>query len=393
MGCIRSEGLWFLDGFSVRGLRTQLNTVSASRVELGLPYLHLPYASIKPSLLVAAQSGLKAQHQRRRGRHCVRARERISVERKCKGYMDNSCVTDASSQSDEGDTTFKWRVENFSSLVGKGEGWTTSRMFEISGFRWYLKLNPRDIKSGDENEYISLRLALSIESVRPYMVLGATFKFWIYDQLHGKRHEQHQVSHGFQSASRCSGTPCIVSLAALTDKSAGFLVNNTCVFGVELIKAVAAKANFVSEVLFVQKIKNICSGPQVYTWNIEDFFALKSRSNSPDFELCGHKWFITIDPSYENGNYISLFMSMKVPDTLERNSANLVEFSICIKNQEAGDSKREKVRCEFSKNSPRWGFNRFISLEEFKDSSNGYLVKTKCCIEAQVAVIGTSKVD
>jgi hypothetical protein len=33
-------------------------------------------------------------------------------------------------------TTFKWRIDNFSSLLDRGNGWTTSRMFEISGLRW-----------------------------------------------------------------------------------------------------------------------------------------------------------------------------------------------------------------------------------------------------------------
>jgi hypothetical protein len=39
--------------------------------------------------------------------------------------------------SDEAEqTTFKWRIDNFSSLLDRGNGWTTSRMFEISGLRW-----------------------------------------------------------------------------------------------------------------------------------------------------------------------------------------------------------------------------------------------------------------
>jgi hypothetical protein len=60
---------------------------------------------------------------------------------------------------------------------------------------------------------------------------------------------------------------------------------------VEFITFVIAKANGASETLFVQKkMNNTCSDPQVYTWNIEDFFALQSTDKSPEFELCGHKW-------------------------------------------------------------------------------------------------------
>lgn len=50
-------------------------------------------------------------------------------------------------------------------------------------------------------------------------------------------------------------------------------------------------------------------------------------------------------------------------------------------------------RCQFSKNATNWGWNKFMSLEDFKDSSNGYLVKTKCCIEAEVAIVGSSKME
>lgn len=30
------------------------------------------------------------------------------------------------------------------------------------------------------------------------------------------------------------------------------------------------------------------------------------------------------------------------------------------------------------------GWNKFISLEDFKDALKGYLIKDKCCIEAEV---------
>jgi hypothetical protein len=39
----------------------------------------------------------------------------------------------------------------------------------------------------------------------------------------------------------------------------------------------------------------------------------------------------------------------------------------------------------------RWGWPKFISLEDFKDTSKGYLIKGKCCIEAEVAIVGSSK--
>lgn len=64
----------------------------------------------------------------------------------------------------------------------------------------------------------------------------------------------------------------MIPLATLKEKSSGFLVANSCAFGVEFIKVIAAKTNDATEKLFVQKkINKISSIPEVYTWDIEDF--------------------------------------------------------------------------------------------------------------------------
>ncbi|KAF6988454.1 hypothetical protein CFC21_005984 [Triticum aestivum] len=275
--------------------------------------------------------------------------------------IGNSCVT-GSSQSSQGhcqesngsETTFKWRIDGFSSLLDKGEGWTNSSVFNIRGFNWYLMLNPRDRKSGDKNEYVSLKLVLTqTVSERSHLIAKATFKFLIYDQSYGKHHEEHQVSHNFQAASRVSGISCMIPLAKLKEQSSGFLVKDSCVFGIQFIKVVAVK----------------------------------------EFELCGHKWLITIYPSGsdKNPNYLSLYLNMK--DSLHKDSAILADVSITIKDQETGKHKKLSARLQLKNCAPTWGWGKFISLEDFKDSSQGYLVKTKCCIEAQIAVIGSSKTE
>lgn len=322
------------------------------------------------------------------GASSSRGRPNQGQSKKSKGAVPVPVLPSPAAQ-----TTFKWRIDGFPSLLDKGEGWTYSRVFEIMGLNWYLKLNPRDRKSGDEKEYVSLRLEQARTSVKSNTVVVASFKLLIYDQTYGK-HSEHQVSHNFQTASTSSGISCMIPLRTLKKRSSGFLVNNSCVFGVEFIEVVTAKANDTSETLFVQKI-NTFSERKVYTWDIDDFFALKNPGYSPEFEIGGHKWFISIYPSGldNNGNYLSLYLNMKIPHTLHQNTANLVECSISIKDQEAGKYWKETGRCQFSKNATNWGWNKFMSLEDFKDSSNGYLVKTKCCIEAEVAIVGSSKME
>lgn len=45
----------------------------------------------------------------------------------------------------------------------------------------------------------------------------------------------------------------------------------------------------------------------------------------------------------------------------------------------------------FSTSNCKWGLEKFISLEDFKDASNGYLTKNKCCIEGKLEIVGSSR--
>ncbi|KAG2537478.1 uncharacterized protein LOC120687515 [Panicum virgatum] len=287
-------------------------------------------------------------------------------------------------------TIFKWSIDGFSSLLDKGAGWTYSRVFEAMAHNWCLKLNPRDKKSGDDKEYVSLRLELANSSVKPDTVVNASFKLLIYDQSFGK-HSEHEVSHSFQTASTSSGISCMISLRKLKKQSPKFLLSNCCVFGVEFLKVTTSKANTTSETLFVQKV-SIFNEAKTYTWDIDDFFALKNPGYSPEFEVGGYKWNIIMYPSCD-GNHLSLYLKLKKTNDQPKDTANLVELTLYIKDQETDKHRKGTGRCQFAKNSRTWGWSKFISLEDFKDSANGYLVKTKCCVVAEVAIVGSSKME
>ena len=97
------------------------------------------------------------------------------------------------------------------------------------------------------------------------------------------------VNHSFQTASTTSGISCMLPLKTLDEQSSGFLVDNSCVFGIEFIKVATIKANTMLETLFVRKM-NVFIEAKVYTWKIEDFFALKNKSYSTEFEIGGYTW-------------------------------------------------------------------------------------------------------
>jgi hypothetical protein len=97
------------------------------------------------------------------------------------------------------------------------------------------------------------------------------------------------ITHNFQTASTSSGTSHMIALNTMKKPSSGFLLNNSCIFGIEFIKVATVKANTTSETLFVRKM-SIFNETKVHTWEIEDVFALKNPSNSPEFEHGGYTW-------------------------------------------------------------------------------------------------------
>ena len=67
----------------------------------------------------------------------------------------------------------------------------------------------------------------------------------------------------------------MIPVETLKEASSGFIIGDSCVFGVELISLTTAKANHSSEV-HVQKTNGF-SAREAYTWVIDDFLALKGR--------------------------------------------------------------------------------------------------------------------
>ncbi|RCV42491.1 hypothetical protein SETIT_9G220900v2 [Setaria italica] len=300
----------------------------------------------------------------------------------------------AASPEMEEKSRFKWRIDGFSSLLDKQKGWTNSGYFEIKGLKWYLQLNLKDRKSGDTKDYVSLVLVLSKTSdLKPDIIVEASFKLLIYDQAYGK-HKEHEVNHHFQTEeSRKSRVSCMIPVETLKEPSSGFVIGDSCVFGVELIKLSTAKANHSSDKVQVIQKTNGFSAREAYTWVIDDFLALKGRCYSPEFEIGGLKWYLTMYPSGidDSGEFASLYLHMAKPDASLQSSGVLVELSLSIKDQVTSNRNTMTGRCQFlatKEEGDGWGWAKFMAAKSVED---WYLVKGSCLIEADVAIVGSSK--
>ncbi|CAL4925461.1 unnamed protein product [Urochloa decumbens] len=311
-------------------------------------------------------------------------------------------VPASASPETEVKSSFKWRIDGFSSLLDKQEGWTNSGYFEIKGLKClsslyavlfacrYLQLNLKDRKRGDKRDYVSLILVLSKTSdLKPDIVVEASFKLLIYDQAYGK-HSKHEFSHHFRTEeSRSSGVSCMIPVETLKEPSSSFIVGDSCVFGVELIKLTTTKAKHSSDKVHVQKTNGF-SAREAYTWVINDFLALKGQCHSPEFEIGGRKWYLTMYPSGidDSGEFLSLYLHMAKPEASLRSSEVLVELSLSIKDQVTSNINTKTGRCQFLETKEEgdgWGWAKFMAVKSVKD---WYLVKGSCLVEADAAIVG-----
>uniref|UniRef100_A0A0D9XKM8 MATH domain-containing protein n=1 Tax=Leersia perrieri TaxID=77586 RepID=A0A0D9XKM8_9ORYZ len=188
---------------------------------------------------------------------------------------------------------------------------------------------------------------------------------------------------------------CLISLDNLL-KSSKFLLDDTCVLGMEILqvdvrcssekKAVEVQKKFVSvQNLFLQK-EEFTKG--VYTWTMNNFpeLDLKPPVLSPAFEIGGREWFIKMYPRGDEYsiNSLSMYLLPHSSDKLSPEPGMMIELTLSILNQKHEQLHKFSGRLVFaSKNG--WGWSNFIALNKFKN-----LVGSSCIVKADITIIGSS---
>ncbi|KAI3676886.1 hypothetical protein L1987_86500 [Smallanthus sonchifolius] len=139
--------------------------------------------------------------------------------------------------------------------------------------------------------------------------------------------------------------------------------------------------------------------PAHYILNIQQFSALTKhnveRYESNEFEAGGYKWMLVIHPngnkSKNAGEFLSVYLAMADTTLLAPGWEVYAAFRIFLLDQN-NDSylKVEDERTNgrrFHRLRTQWGFDQFISLKEFADSNNGYLLGDNCVFGAEVYVL------
>ncbi|KAM0905490.1 hypothetical protein ACQ4PT_017360 [Festuca glaucescens] len=296
---------------------------------------------------------------------------------------------------------FEWKIENFSSLLETGAESATSGPFHCSGYNWHLQVSPMHKKPGAKTVYVALCVYMQRHtSLEQGHSVHAVFELSIYNHSNGM-YCGCKASHTFEFKNFTSNKHCLIPLQELL-KSSAFLVDDSCVFGLEILKidafspekraVVVQKKATTVENLFVQK-KGYLEG--TYTWTMNNFLELdheQSFARSSTFEVGGHKWYIVMYPCGGkcSTDCVSLYLYMDASKELPLKSGMVVQATLSILDQNNGKYFTGTTGLRVFSGPYGWGWPYFVGLKELKDPSRGYLVGSKCVIKADLTIVGSS---
>uniref|UniRef100_A0A6N2N798 MATH domain-containing protein n=1 Tax=Salix viminalis TaxID=40686 RepID=A0A6N2N798_SALVM len=167
---------------------------------------------------------------------------------------------------------YSMKIDSFSLLSEMVDNSYESREFEASGYKWilielqpsltlrfiYMKLvlYPNGDKSRNGDGYISLYLVMAdTTGFPPGWEINAIFKFFVFDQLQDKYLMLDGGLRRFSAIKNKWGFPQMLSLSIFNNASNGYLIGDSCVFGVEVVRCLCGWLGS-AELHIIDRIKN-----------------------------------------------------------------------------------------------------------------------------------------
>ncbi|XP_050211398.1 BTB/POZ and MATH domain-containing protein 6-like [Mercurialis annua] len=243
-----------------------------------------------------------------------------------------------------------FKIENFSLLSDiKAESFTSAD-FEVGGYKWKLSVYPGGNKKKNGDGYISLYLVLSeFNKITFTKEVNVYFKLFVYDYT---RDNYWAVQDGndkvrrFRGSKREWGFDKLISITDFKDDSNGYLVDDCCMFGAEIL--VIDNAN-----------KGECMSLEVHP---------KGGSRA-------------------EGKSLSLYLRLEDDENGRKLYA---EFMLRVRNQFEGKHREWKAQHDF-KSKYGWGYPYFISLSDLNDKSKGFIHNNNLIVEVEIQAMTVIK--
>ncbi|KAL5556059.1 hypothetical protein UlMin_038295 [Ulmus minor] len=289
--------------------------------------------------------------------------------------------------------TFLLKIMSFSMLSKASIMKYRSSEFEAGGYKWILSVYPIGNKTKDAQDHISIYLELAdTTKLGTCWEINSTINFFIYDHVRDKYVSRQDAKvKRFHCMKTQWGIPKFIDHETFNNPSNGYLVNDSCTFGVEVF--------IVKNTFKVESISMIRSAVSCkYSWK---FDLVSRRTNQEVYESkqffgADYKWSILFLPNGIQGdaqiwnNYITVGLKL---DTSNFPSGKklFTHFTLRMKDQINNDdyerSDTELISLRVG------GFRRFMALTKFRDPEKGFLVNDACIVEAEFEVLGIVTVE
>ncbi|XP_056163042.1 MATH domain and coiled-coil domain-containing protein At1g31390-like [Syzygium oleosum] len=131
---------------------------------------------------------------------------------------------------------YVFKIESFSLLSKNNIDVYETNEFEAGDEKWRLILYPKGDKSRNGGDHLSIYLAISKSTpLKVGSEINATVRFFVLDRIRDQYLTKQGRATRFHEMQFQWGIPRFMPLATFTDPSNGYLIDDTCVFGVEIV--------------------------------------------------------------------------------------------------------------------------------------------------------------
>nr|GLL24281.1 uncharacterized protein LOC109159016 isoform X2 [Ipomoea trifida] len=292
---------------------------------------------------------------------------------------------------------FIFMIRSFSLLDETGNEKHESGVFQACDKKWKLCVYPKGKKKqadGDGDGHISLYLEIVDTNNYPRgWDVHVKFSLFVYDYVQDKYLTVQDAGgkvRRFHYMKTQWGFDQLLSLSTFKDPSNGYLVDDTCAFGAEIL-VVSDAATKRRECLSM--VKDPTS--KTYTWRINDFTSKRNQNliYSDEFTIEGSKWKLRLYPSgniIAKGKHLSLFLVLADSSNLKDHGRELyAKYRLRICNQLKSNENHEKqvVPCYFGGTTEAWGYSEFMNLDQLDSATKGFLVNDTLIVQVEFMVL------
>ncbi|XP_013680906.2 uncharacterized protein LOC106385541 [Brassica napus] len=285
-------------------------------------------------------------------------------------------------------STYSLKMEAFHRVLNSTEHYET-RPFSAGGYNWTLRVYPNGNNKDGGSGYLSLYVAIDKSSLdaSAHQEVYADLRFYNFNRNQRKYFTiQDTDVFRFNAFKTMGGFSQVLPLDTFKDLKNGYLYDGDhSEFGVDVT---VPKPFEKSELLSFSKRSDR------FTWTIRGFSTVTQYTYSDVISFAGRKWQLGINPSGSgsgSGKAVSLFFHLLANQRTGAYEAVYVLAKFQVLNQLKLGNIQMELENWYGITSFGWGFSEFVSFDDLRDSSKGFLVDDTLMVQVELEAISTTK--